>query len=321
MQKIGFIVPYFGKLPSYFQVWLDSCKTNATVNWFVFTNDRTEFDYPNNVKVEYVEFEWLKSFIQSKYEFEINLSTPYKLCDYKIAYGEIFQEYLTRFDFWGFCDIDLIWGDIRSFFTDELLKGYDKIGVQGHCTIFKNTPEVNAIYRNDIDGFDSIQNYFQREGIGCLDKNYIAKGFEMEKLKIYEATIYAGLHKYYPGFYLQGMGKEEDEYSKRNLFLWDNGKLTRYYFKNKELVSSDYLYIHFFCRPMKNMINKMDRVLIWPDCYQSFYGRIDEQLVKTLGKKTWISYYIRMFKQNRSRLSVGRILNFIRMKLKYKTIR
>lgn len=321
IKRIGFIVPYFGKLPEYFQVWLDSCKTNPTIDWFLFTNDKAIFDYPANVKVEYTTLENIKSLINEQYDFEINLSRPYKLCDYKIAYGEIFNKYLKGYDFWGFCDIDIIWGNIRKFFNNELLDFYDKIGVQGHCTIFKNTCDINSVYRNKIDGFESIQTYFQREDINCLDKNYISKEFEYAGLKIYEETIYAGLHKYFPGFYLQGLGDEEDEYSRHNLFLWDNGTLTRYYFKENKLVSKEYLYIHFFCRPMKNLISKMDRILIWPDCYKSFYDEIDEHLVRTFGKKAKIAYYFRVFIQNRKKLSIGRLINFIKMKHNYKYIR
>lgn len=319
--KIGFIVPYFGKLPKYFQVWLYSCKANPTIDWFLFTNDKTEFDYPSNVKVEYMTFEHIKILIEKQYDFEISLSQPYKLCDYKIAYGEIFSDYLKGYNFWGFCDVDVIWGNMRKFFHDELLASYDKIGVQGHCAIFKNTHAINSVYRNKIDGFESIKTYFQRDSINCLDKNYISKEFESAGLRVYEDTIYAGLHKYYPGFYLQGMGEEEDENSKYNLFLWNNGNLTRYYLKNNKLESKDYLYIHFFCRPMKNLITTMDRVLIWPDCYKSFYGEIDKQLVKTLGKKSKIAYYTRMFIQNKNKLSISNFFNFIKMNSNYKHIR
>jgi hypothetical protein len=37
-----------------------------------------------------------------------------------VAYGEIFANELHEYDFWGFSDIDLIWGNIRNFYTEEL---------------------------------------------------------------------------------------------------------------------------------------------------------------------------------------------------------
>jgi hypothetical protein len=145
-KKIGFVVPYFGNLPDYFQVWLDSCKDNPTIDWLLFTNDKSQYEYPSNVKVQYTTFEDIQVLIKRNYEFDVKIESPYKLCDYKIAYGEIFKEYLVNYDFWGYCDVDLIWGDIRKFYTNELLDEYDKIGNQGHATIYRNDIEVNARY-------------------------------------------------------------------------------------------------------------------------------------------------------------------------------
>ena len=36
-------------------------------------------------------FESLRNRIQKLYDFKISLEKPYKLCDYKPAYGEIFK--------------------------------------------------------------------------------------------------------------------------------------------------------------------------------------------------------------------------------------
>ena len=57
MKSICYIVPYFGKLPSGFQLWLMSCKMNPTIDWLIFTDDKTEYDYPENVKVNYCTFD------------------------------------------------------------------------------------------------------------------------------------------------------------------------------------------------------------------------------------------------------------------------
>ena len=146
MKKIIFIIPYFGKFKNYFQLFLNSCKYNDTVNWLIFTDDYTEFQYPNNVKVVYTTFEKIRNQIQSKFDFKICLEKPYKLCDYKVTYGYVFSEYIKQYDFWGYCDIDLIWGNIRKFYTDNLLNNNDKIGFYGHCTIYRNNEEINKMF-------------------------------------------------------------------------------------------------------------------------------------------------------------------------------
>ena len=152
MKSIAYVLPYFGKFPKGFELFLLSCKNNSTIDWLIFTDDRTEYDYPSNVKVTYYTFEEIKDKVQKNFNFKIVLDKPYKFCDYKPAYGEIFSEELKGYDFWGMCDLDLAWGDIRKFITDDLLNKYERIGFLGHSTIYKNTTEVNSRYRTIFDG-------------------------------------------------------------------------------------------------------------------------------------------------------------------------
>src|SRR4029078_1055957 len=74
-----------------------------------------------------------------------------KLCDLKVTYGVIFADDLLPFDFWGCSDLDIIWGDIRRFATDARLHELDifssrKEKLSGHCTFYRNTPEVNRLF-------------------------------------------------------------------------------------------------------------------------------------------------------------------------------
>ena len=97
------IVPYFGKLPEIFPIWLKSCSTNKDIEWLIITDDTSKYNYPKNVDVNYISWEDIKLRIQKLYDFEIILDKPYKLCDYRVAYGEIFEEELEKYDFWGYC--------------------------------------------------------------------------------------------------------------------------------------------------------------------------------------------------------------------------
>jgi hypothetical protein len=153
MKSICYVVPYFGTLPKNgFPLWLMSCAKNPTVNWILFTDDKTEYDYPENVKVYYTTFDAIRERFQNNFDFPIVLDRGWKLCDYRVAYGEIFAPELDGYDFWGNCDIDLMWGDIRKFYTEEMLENYDKFGFLGHSTLYRNTPEVNARYKTVIEG-------------------------------------------------------------------------------------------------------------------------------------------------------------------------
>ena len=149
MKKICFVIPYFGKFNNYFPFFLESCKNNPSVNWLIYTDDKTKYNYPDNVMVKYTTFEEIKNKFQEKLSFKIALDRPYKLCDFKPAYGLMFEEDLMQYDYWGYCDVDLFFGDIRKFFTDEILNRYDKIGFYGHCTIFKNNTKVNNLFKSN----------------------------------------------------------------------------------------------------------------------------------------------------------------------------
>ena len=101
MKKIALIVPYFGKFNNYFPLFLISCKNNPNIDWIVFTDDKSKYPFPKNVKVHYTTFEQIRTRIQNIFDFTISLSTPYKLCDYRPAYGEVFAEELSEYDIWG----------------------------------------------------------------------------------------------------------------------------------------------------------------------------------------------------------------------------
>lgn len=125
-KKCCFIVPYFGKLPKEFPVFLKTCANNTEFDWLIFTDDYSKFNYPQNVTPKYISFKDLREMIKNKFEFEIKLEQPYKLCDYKPAYGYIFEEYLNNYSFWGHCDIDTLMGDLNTLLTEDLLNKYDK---------------------------------------------------------------------------------------------------------------------------------------------------------------------------------------------------
>ncbi|MDD3240905.1 MAG: hypothetical protein PHW47_12675 [Lachnospira sp.] len=85
-------------------------KYNPTIDWMIFTDDHGEYPWPSNVIVHYCTFEDFKEMIQRKFEFPITLTKPYRLTDFKPAYGYVLQEYISEYEFWGHCDFDVIWG-------------------------------------------------------------------------------------------------------------------------------------------------------------------------------------------------------------------
>lgn len=120
---------------------------NRDYDFYIFTDNKLDVPFPN-VKIVHIKFEKFRSLLQDKVDFKINLKKPYKLCDYKPMYGLALQNYISNYPYWGFCDVDMILGDLNSFLSEPILKGYDNIYHFGHMTLLKNDNKCNLLWKS-----------------------------------------------------------------------------------------------------------------------------------------------------------------------------
>ena len=125
MKKILLILPYFGKWPVWFDAFLTSVDKNDTIDWLIPTDCLIPESYPANITFLKTTLKEINVLINSTIQCNVTISAK-KFCDLKPAFGEIFQEYITSYDFWGITDLDIIYGDIRKFITNELLNKYGR---------------------------------------------------------------------------------------------------------------------------------------------------------------------------------------------------
>ena len=311
MKRIAYIIPYFGKLPINFPLWLVSCGKNPTVDWLLFTDDYTAYNYPANVKVSYLSFEEMRDKIQKVFDFPITLDKPWKLCDYKVAYGEIFHNELEGYDFWGHCDIDLLWGNIRIFLNDDILNSYEKIGDQGHSTLYKNNEIVNARYRIPIEGIPSYKQIFSSSKAFAFDENVICDMYKALGVPYFNETIYAHLNKYESSFYLGHMTKEDAYKNRYQIFIWKDGKLIRYYLKGNDVHEEQFMYIHFWCRPITYEIDNCSddkRYIIYPDVVKEYNGQVSARLIRHYGHQNKLKFLAKALYRNRKKITLKRIV-------------
>lgn len=302
MTSIIYIIPYFGKFPSLFPVWLESCRKNYTVNWLIFTDDQTPYNYPENVQVTYCTFEEIKTMIQESFPFHVNLDNPYKLCDFKVAYGLIFKDYIKNFDFWGFCDIDLIWGDIRSFFTESLFATYDKIGYQGHSTLFRNTSNINCLFLEPL-GKEKFEDLIKSDKNEFIDENFINRLFDAKRVKTYKEPIFANLSPFVYNFKINHLRSEDRPKNKRFVFSYEDGKLYRQAVVNRRIFKDEYLYVHFLKRKIEIKINpKTNKYLIVPNALIP-YRALNTDFINQANKPHTIRFAIKHFKENAYKLN------------------
>ncbi|GEN66778.1 DUF6625 family protein [Chryseobacterium rhizosphaerae] len=164
MTKIALINCYFGKSwPSYFSHFLFSCKYNPDVDFILFTNLEAPFHIPNVHFVHIKDLTEFSALASKKLNLNINILDGYKLCDFKPTYGLIFQEYLKNYDFWGYCDIDIVFGNIRYFMTEKILQKYDVISPHknypaGFFTLLKNNEQCINLFKQSKDYARILEN-------------------------------------------------------------------------------------------------------------------------------------------------------------------
>jgi hypothetical protein len=145
------LIPYFGQWPFWMGFFLESCRTNPSITWRLFTDCGIPEDRPDNVQIESMSFDDYKQKVSKALHINFNPQSPYKLCDIKPALGLIHQEEIKAFDFWAFGDLDLVYGDLKVYLTEERLK-FDLISshrkrVSGHLCLIRNTESMNTIFK------------------------------------------------------------------------------------------------------------------------------------------------------------------------------
>ena len=272
--KSVIIIPYFGKFPTFFQYFLNSCKYNKDFDWLIYTNDKTKFDYPSNVKVNYISFDEFKDFVQSKFDFKIEIIRPHKLCDFKVAYGYIFEDIIKDYDYWAHGDLDVVYGDLKAFLNPLFIQNFDKIYSLGHLSFYKNTELVNRVFKNKINGDEVYKRIFSTDKSYAFDEWHCVLGsinhlFRNSNLLFFENNQCANIDSVFNGFklsnYIINFGNYAKDNNNQNIFHYEKGKLTRYYFLFQKVNFEKYPYIHLHKREMFGNSDNYDNYLIIPN--------------------------------------------------------
>ena len=267
-RKACFIIPYFGTLPNIFPVYLRTCEANPDFDWLIITDDHTAYDYPPNVHCVYTTFGEFVNRVQSHFDFPISLERPYKICDFRAAFGVIFQKELENYRFWGHCDLDQYFGRISNFVTDEILDNYDKILCLGHFTLFRNCPKINEMYRipdkawnqSYRDAFSQPKHWIFDEWPSantCINRIMKQEGVNT----YYRHDAFCDLVPFVSRFRRYIFDHEVENWTEEDIrntvFVWDKGQLFCCHKDvNGEVVYREMLYVHI--RQRKMDVSKYD---------------------------------------------------------------
>jgi hypothetical protein len=259
-QSIVLILPYFGTLPSYADLFFRSCAANPTINWLVVTDQQMDAaQLPPNVAIKRTTFRALKDLIDERMAFQTTLPTPYKLCDFKPAYGVIFADDISGYDFWGHCDMDVIFGDLRQFLTRDILDKYNKVLIHGHLSLYRNCHEANHYFERDAPGVN-FRDVFASPKSRAFDEfggmrillNY--HGIPFFRSDPYVADIDPDVYQ------LRTIGPPN---YRHQCFFWQQGKLFKAFWNGDAPDKREYMYIHLQKRGMGRPADDLPGALGW----------------------------------------------------------
>lgn len=239
MKKTCLIAVYFGDFPYYFPLFKESCYKNNEIQWIIF-NDSTTNKEENNIKYVNISLENLSELASKYLRTKIDLKRPYKVCDLRPIFPIIFEEYIKGYDFWGHCDIDVIWGDISKFLNyDYVWKNdiitADRRRICGPFSLFKVSDKMKYLYK-DIENYSKILN---SENSGIIDELEFHAVNEPNRCT---QTIDITKYKIFCGHAVFGDFVSLQRYStERTPAYWKNGKLfIEKYFKNLVVDGNDF---------------------------------------------------------------------------------
>lgn len=180
--SICFVIPYFGQWPFWFEFFLQGCRRNPSIDWLLFTDCAIPADAPENVRFVSIGFQEYCQWVSSRLGIDFRPANPYKLCDIKPALGAVHADALQGYDFWAFGDIDVVYGDLRGYFSAARLAGKDLFAthsrrISGHLCLLRNTPKMRDAFRR----IPHWQRRYEDQAHQALDEGAFSRLFVRHK--------------------------------------------------------------------------------------------------------------------------------------------
>ena len=244
--RIAIVLPYFGKLPKYFSLFLMSVEANPAFTLLLVTDcDLSGFKVPQNARIMGASFEAMRDRVHRLVP-QARISAPYKLCDYRPLYGLLFADELRGYDFWGYCDADMLWGDLSKYVTDSLLDSHDKLFTHGHFTLYRNCPATNRLPLEHADAPCGLAMAMKTDLPCYFDEVGMAAIARRVGMRIYDNPDFADISPAKYRLSLAPICKQENKAGQR--FYWSRGRVVRRSARDAE---DEFMYIHLQKRQMK----------------------------------------------------------------------
>ena len=249
-QSIAILIPYFGQWPAWIDFFVESCRANRSIDWILFSDCEPPENRAPNVRHVRISFDDYKAVVGEALGITLRADTPYKLCDIRPALAYVHAQLVRDYDFVGFGDLDVIYGDIRAFYDRDLLDRYDILSshpdrVSGHFCLMRNRDDVVSAFKRSRGWKNAMQ--------------------RPEHVTFDEWTFYNLLRGTTANFFMPWRGEPlrclfREAYSTPAAthamrWYWMNGRLTNEYYPHHP-----FMYLHFMSWHSNRWLGSQDHV-------------------------------------------------------------
>lgn len=157
MKKV-FLQTQFGSPHSWTEKYFENFRVLEQYGWYLKVFTPNSWKSEGNIEIIPMTVEEFDTLIDQRCGVRANNyltdeGVPAKLVsDYYPAYGQIFQDFIHGFDFWGHTNWDMVYGRLDHFVSDQLLEQWDiwsddVNAINGIFCLYRNNEQVNNLFR------------------------------------------------------------------------------------------------------------------------------------------------------------------------------
>lgn len=310
----AFCIPYYGQFPTYMGLFLQSCAYNPSVHFLIFTENPPHPAAQNAPNIHFIHYTYQQLIAKAKQTIGVSmqLGDAHKICDLRPFYGLLFAEYLQNYAFWGYCDADVIFGDLSMVVNNNFLEEVDVFSAQasrivGHFCLLRNTRLINQLAFQLPNYKERLEKVFHTTFLdekGFTETIALLPHIRWRKTKNINTELHENFIYSHLTFNYQEKISEITTFKGTEFVHWQNGKL---YFHHAE-GQTEALYFHFMAMKLPIYWQK----LVVDNTYNSFYL---SRIGFSTATPNWQQFSNRILKYKikglvRSKALAGKILTY-----------
>lgn len=305
MTSICLVATYFGRLPSYVNIWLDSCTANPHINFLLVTDQIYREQTPPNVRIISMSLDSLADIFSSHLGSHYRIASPYKICDFRPLFFLLPPAFGIQCDYWGYTDLDVVYGDILNYVTPFVAAGYDRIFGFGHLSIIRNRADCNSLYRSDLNRWRWQDVFAITHNIGFDEHFGVNVAWHKSGLKFYDSFNHVA--DIDPGVRRIELVAPMDN-SLFQVVSYYNGRIQRHRWRYQGIVEDSFCYAHFQKRRMNYGDSGLGngRTFLAPDGFS-------HSDTAAVGFRELIKYNNYLFEPNEASYRIRRFLRRFRL--------